>query len=58
LSPHAWLITVIFVPYILLMVGLGAYIWQSGQPGDTTGTTDTDEKDERDPGPVLLRAAA
>ena len=56
--PHALLIAVIFVPYIVLMAGLGYYIWKTGQPAGTTDTTDTDEKDERDPGPVLLRAAA
>jgi hypothetical protein len=59
--PHAVLIAVIFVPYIVLMAGLGCYIWKTGQPAGITDTTDTDdagEKDERDPGPVLLRAAA
>jgi hypothetical protein len=54
--PHALLIAAIFVPYIVLMIGLGYYIWRSGQPR-TPGSKDEDDID-RDPGPVLLRAAA
>lgn len=59
LSPHAWLITAIFVPYITLMVGLGYYIWKTGQPRRDIGKPGGDEEDERghDSGPALLRAA-
>jgi hypothetical protein len=56
LSAHVLLIAAIFVPYIVLMVGLGYYIWHTGRPrrdSDKPG----DQEDGRG-GPVLLRAAA
>ena len=56
LPAHALLIAAIFVPYVLLMVGLGYYIYRSGQP--RTPRDEEDERADRDRGPALLRAAA
>jgi hypothetical protein len=53
LSGHALLIAAIFVPYILLMVGLGYYIYRTGQP-----RRPRDQDDAEDPGPVVLPMAA
>jgi hypothetical protein len=56
LSAHVLLIAAIFVPYIVLMVGLGAYIWHTGRPrrdSDKPGDTPEDGRGA----PVLLRAA-
>lgn len=51
LSAHAWLIAVIFVPYILVMTGFGIYIWHTGRPC----SRDDDPQDP--PGPPLPAAA-
>jgi hypothetical protein len=48
---------VVVVPYILLMVGLGAWIWRSGQPrGNDQPGGEEDGRD--DPGPDALPIAA
>ena len=54
MSPHALLIAAVFVPYLILMVGLGAYIYRTGQPR----SADRDQDDGEPPGPVTLPAAA
>ena len=54
LSAHALLIAAVFIPYVLLMVGLGTYIYRSGQPRGA----DRDQDDGEPPGPVTLPAAA
>ena len=53
LSAHVWLIVAVFVPYLALMVGLGYYIWKSGQPRHT----DRPAVEEDDPGPAVVRTA-
>lgn len=60
LSAHVLLIAAIFIPYILLMTGLGYYIWRSGQPRRTEDKHDDleDGRGASDPGPVQLPAAA
>jgi hypothetical protein len=59
LSAHALLIAAIFVPYLTLMIGLGYYIYRSGQPcRDDTQPSDREDGRGRDPGPALLRVAA
>jgi hypothetical protein len=56
LSAHTWLIAAVFVPYLTLMVGLGVYIWRTGQPRRSDDPPDTGE-DDRDPGPAVLQLA-
>jgi hypothetical protein len=61
LSSHVLLIAAIFVPYLTFMIGLGAYIYRSGQPRNEIHheqSPDDGEGPDRDEGPVLLRAAA
>lgn len=50
---HALLIAAIFVPYLILMVGLGCYIWKTGQPSRPGRPA----ADEDDPGPSVAPAA-
>ena len=53
LSAHALLIAAIFVPYFVLMIGLGAYIARTGRP-----RTDDPPDTAGDPGPAVLPVAA
>jgi len=55
LSSHALLIAAVFVPYMVLMVTLGAYIYRTGHP---RSDDPPDSGDERDLGPAGLPAAA
>lgn len=51
LSPHAWLIAAVFVPYLIFMVILGTYIYRTGRPrNDDPPDTREDER------PVLAAA--
>jgi len=52
---HAFLIAAVFIPYMLFMVTLGAYIYRTGHPR-SDDPPDTGE-DERDGGLVLKSAA-
>lgn len=57
LSSHVLAIAAIFVPYLGLMVGLGAYIWRTGQPGDSGDASEWDDGgDEREPDGLLAAA--
>jgi hypothetical protein len=55
MSAHTVLIAAIFIPYMVLMTTLGAYIWRTGQPcrQDRGGS-----EEDRDPGPAAAPAAA
>ena len=45
LSAHTWLIAAVLVPYFLLMVTLGVYIYRTGQPrSDDPPDTDEDAR--------------
>jgi hypothetical protein len=56
LSGHALLIAAIFVPYMLLMIGLGAYIWHTGQPRSDREQPADDQDRDGDAGPMLAAA--
>ena len=58
LSAHILIIAAIFGSYLVLMVGLGYYIWRSGQPRDPGSDEKDDSGDERDPGAGIVPAAA
>jgi len=51
LSAHTWLIAAIFVPYVLLMTGLGWYIWLTSRP-PRDGEDENGSEDEDAPLPV------
>jgi hypothetical protein len=53
--PHAVVIAAIFGPYLILMITLGIYIWNSGR---SRHDHDEDTEREADPGPAVLPAAA
>jgi len=55
LSAHVWLIAAVFVPYLVLMVGLGWYIWRTGQP--RAADTSRGGEEDASPAPPALRPA-
>lgn len=57
LCAHTLLIAAVFVPYLVLMVGLGVYIYRTGEPRPRDDPPDTGE-DDRDPGPATVPLAA
>ena len=56
LSAHTWLIAAVLVPYFLLMVTLGVYIYRTGQPRSDDPPDAGDE--DRPPVPSVLPLAA
>lgn len=55
-SAHALVIAAIFIPYVGLMAGLGAYIWSTGQPRDPGIEEGDGGGDEREPDGLLAAA--
>ena len=53
LSAHALVIAAVFVPYLVLMAGLGVYIWRTGRPR-SDDPPDSGGEDDRDPGPAAV----
>jgi hypothetical protein len=52
---HALLIAAIFIPYVALMIGLGAYICSTGR---YRGSEDDQDGEEQDVDPAVLPLAA
>lgn len=56
LSPHNLLVAAIFIPYVVMMAGLFAYICWTGQPRDRSDEDEPPDSGDEGRDDVLLAA--